>query len=81
MSEITRCAANFEAVTKSDSVNYTNSRVARALYVGGAGAVALVSVHGVAVTFSGVLAGSVLPVQHIRVNSTNTTATNMVALF
>ena len=73
-------ATKFETVTKSDATNFTNG-VCRGIFVGGAGAVAVVDVDGTAVTFTGVVAGSILPVQAVRVNSTNTTATNMVALF
>ena len=73
-------AADARAVTPSDTVNY-DGRVARGLYVGGAGNVALVTDAGATVTFTGLLAGSILPVRHRRVNSTSTTATNLVALF
>lgn len=72
-------AESFEAVTASDTVNF--SRGARAVYVGGAGNVVVVSKAGTAVTFVGVAAGTILPVECVRVNNTNTTATSMVALF
>ena len=66
------------AVTKSD----TTTVGCRALYVGGAGDVAIVSKEGdAAVTFSSVPAGAILPVYCHKVMSTNTTATNMVALY
>lgn len=68
-----------EAVTKSDTVNFTGG-AARALYVGGAGDVAVVLKSGTAVTFVGVPAGTILPVECKRVNSTSTTATSIVAL-
>lgn len=68
------------AVTPADA---DLSRVAtRALYVGGAGNVAVVmSDGGAAVTFVGVQAGTILPLRVDRVNSTNTTATSIVALY
>ena len=74
-------AAQFAAVTPSDSTNLTAT--ARALYVGGGGNVAIVGTdpNATAVTFVGVLAGTILPTRCIRVNSTNTTATNIVALY
>lgn len=72
-------AYSAEAVTPSDTVNFTGG-IARGVYVGGAGNVAVVLRSGTAVTFVGALAGSVIPVQCIRVNSTNTTATSIVAL-
>lgn len=67
------------AVTPSNSVNLT--RTARALYIGGAGNVALVTPSGSTVTFVGLLAGSILPVRTVRVNVTNTSATNIVAIY
>lgn len=73
-------AVDAVAVTPSDSVNFTTGP-SRALYVGGAGTVVLVTAKGNIVTFVGVLAGSILPIQVLRVNSTSTTATSMVALF
>lgn len=69
------------AVTPSDSANVTTSFEVRALYVGGAGNVAVrFPGSGTAVTFVGVAAGTVLPIQAVRVMSTNTTATSIVAL-
>lgn len=66
------------AVTPSDSTSYTN--IARALYVGSGGTVALVTTRDAVVTFTGLTGGTILPVWHKRVNSTGTTATNLVAL-
>lgn len=67
------------AITKHDSTNFSPCR---AIYVGGAGDVVVVfAENGEAVTFVGVPAGTVLPVAAKRVNSTNTTATSMVALY
>lgn len=63
-------------VTKSDVTVLTN---VRALYVGGAGDVAVTFADGTSATHVGVLAGSVLPVQATKVLSTGTTATNIVA--
>lgn len=70
------------AVTPSDSVNFTME--ARALYVGTGGNVVLVAYdqngQKAAVTFSNVPDGTILPVRASRVNSTSTTASNIVAL-
>jgi len=71
-------------VTPSDSVNIT--KVARGLYIGGAGNASVVMENGDAVKFYGLLAGTILPVRCIRVNVNDTggfttTATNIVALF
>ena len=67
------------AVTVSDSTNL--SSVSRALYVGTAGNVAAVMPNDDVVLFSNVPAGMILPVRVKRVNATNTTASNIVALF
>jgi hypothetical protein len=67
------------AVTPSDNTELTG---VRALYVGGAGNVAVILKEDtVAVTFVAVPAGSILPLAAIRVMSTNTDATNIVALY
>ena len=77
-------AESFAAVTPSDTVSYVHSNggtlIARGLYVGGAGNVALVNKDGVAVTFTAPPVGSILWFKHIRVNATNTTATLLVRL-
>lgn len=77
------------AITKSDTVNYDGSTFSAsaatkaipcdAIYVGGAGIVVAVFPDGSTVNFTAV-AGEILPIQTIRVNSTNTTATLMVGL-
>jgi hypothetical protein len=69
------------AVAKSDTVNLTNPST---IYVGGAGSTGTVKVttaNGDAVTFVGLPAGSVIPVQVIRVWNSVTDATNLVAIF
>lgn len=72
-------ACDARAVTPSDTDDIAGGP-ARALYVGGAGTVVLVTRSGNTVTFVGVPAGSILPVDTKRVK-TDTTATNLVALF
>lgn len=69
----------FRAVTPSDTANI-KSGPARALYIGGAGNVVAINENDVAVTFVGVPAGTILPIVTKRVNATDTTATNIVAL-
>jgi hypothetical protein len=64
-------------VTKSDSTVFSPS----VIYVGGTGNVKVTTSQGTVVTFSGVPAGAVLPVQAIKVWSTDTTATLMVRIF
>jgi len=55
--------------------------VTKALFVGGAGNVAVIMQGGAAVTFTGVLAGQILPIRVSQVKATGTTATNIVALW
>jgi len=69
----------FVAITAHDSNNISSP--VRAIYVGVGGDVAVVGLDGTAVTFKNVPTGAILPVQAIRVNSTNTTATNMVGMY
>jgi len=66
------------SVTPSDSVNLANPSV---IYVGTAGAVKVTTTQGDAVTFNGAQDGQVLPVSVIRVWSTGTTATNILAIY
>jgi hypothetical protein len=67
------------AVTPSDSADLTN--VTRAIYVGGAGNIVLVTQGGETVTLTGLLVGVVYRVCASRIKSTSTTATNIVALW
>ena len=67
------------AVTPNDSNEL--SFLAKGLYIGGAGNVAVIAADdSSAVTISGVPAGTILPIRARIVMSTNTTATNIVAL-
>jgi len=66
------------AITPHDSTNFTNN--ARAIYVGVGGTVVLVDPQGTVLTFLNVPNGAVLPVACKRINSTSTTATNMIGL-
>lgn len=66
------------AVAPHDSNNLPG--IVRAIYVGVGGDVAAV-VNGVAVVYKNVPTGTTLPIRATRINNTNTTATNMVALF
>ena len=74
----TQSASTVIAVTPNDDTVLQNG--IRALYVGGAGNVSVVTAGGQTVTFSGVAAGSILPVRVTRVRATNTTATLILAL-
>jgi len=68
------------AITKSDTVDFEKGPP-QAIYVGGAGVVALVFTDGHVVNLTAV-AGAFLPLYLVkRVNSTNTTATVMLACY
>jgi hypothetical protein len=70
-----------EAVTPSDSPVDNFDTPWRALYVGGAGAVAIVQIDDSVVVFPAVPAGSTLRFRGRRVNATGTGASNMVAMW
>lgn len=72
-------ASSGVAVTPSDTVEFAVTNAG--LYVGVAGNVVVLWEDGRTVTLTGVLAGSLLPIRITRVNSTSTTATDMVALY
>lgn len=66
------------AVTPSDSTVLTTTR---AIFVGGAGNLSVVTSAGTTLTLTGVIAGSWLPIRATKVRSTGTTATNIAALW
>ena len=66
------------SIIPSDSSDLTQET--RALYVGGAGDLAVVMASGQTVTFA-VPAGSLLPVRVDRVKATGTTATDLLGLY
>jgi len=72
-------ASNGEAVSTSDV--YELTYVSRGLYVGGAGDVAVVLKGGQTLVFSGVPAGTILPVRAKQVKATGTTATLILSLY
>ena len=73
-------ATKLTSITKSDATDLTTLKI-RALWIGGAGDVAVIAFGDTAaVTIAGVLAGTLLPVAVVKVMSTNTTATNIVGL-
>jgi len=76
------------AITPSDTVDIGETTpddgkatAPQAVYVGGTGNVVAVMGDGTTGTFTGVPAGTVLPITPIRINSTSTTATALVALY
>ena len=83
MHDQTRPGRSTVAVTPSDTADITkkDGEYPRALWVGVAGNVAIVTPDGVVNTLTGVPAGTLVPIQTRRVNSTNTTATTMIAIY
>jgi hypothetical protein len=81
MGTITDPASVGVAVTPSDTVNISaDSMRCRGIYVGTGGSLSILMDNG-SVTFANVPTGSLLPIRTRRVNSTGTTATDLVALF
>jgi hypothetical protein len=76
---MTSPANDAAAVTPSDTAPLVY--VSRALYVGGAGNLVVTMQGGGNVTFTGVPAGTVLPIRCSHVLSTSTTATSIVNLY
>ena len=74
-----RSANNAFAVTPHDSTNFTNN--ADYLYVGTGGNVVVVDVNDGVTTFTAVPSGGIIPIRAKRVNSTSTTASNIVGMF
>ncbi len=79
-------ATKVAAITPSDVTDLTGLHL-RALWVGGAGNVALIATGdttnsgaGTAVTIFGIPAGTVLPISAKKVMATGTTATNIAGL-
>jgi hypothetical protein len=66
------------AVTPDDTDTIA---ITSGLYVGSDGNVNVTMASGNDVIFTGVLAGSILPIRVIKVLSTSTTATNIIALY
>jgi|TARA_R110000796_G_scaffold42449_9_gene104944 hypothetical protein len=60
---------------------YADDNAGCVLYVGGAGDLRVLTSSGSDITFTGVLAGSFIPVQVKRVFSTSNTATSILALW
>tara|TARA_R110000796_G_scaffold109525_1_gene220945 strand:+ start:575 stop:838 length:264 start_codon:yes stop_codon:yes gene_type:complete len=74
-------------VTQSDTTNIPNPFSSDAknngcvLYIGTGGNIRILTVGGDDIIFTNVLSGSYMPVQVLRVFETNTTASNIIALW
>ena len=73
-------ARDFVTVTPSDSVNFAEG-LSIGIYVGVSGDVSLVTKAGNSVTLKNVAAGIIHPIPCTRVNSTGTTATEILAVY
>lgn len=80
-------ALNAFTITKSDTTvfpsqpNTSGVCVTKAVYVGGAGDVAVTMAGGQIVIFVGVPAGTILPISISQLRSTNTSATSCLGLW
>lgn len=72
--------AEYAAALSGDDTNDL-ATFTRALYVGGAGNIKVTTAGGSTVTFTGVTAGSILPIRVKRFWSTGTTATTVLGLW
>jgi len=72
-------ATHAASLTPSDTNDLSD--VTRWLYVGTGGNVVVNMADGSTVTLIGVATGSLLPIRVSRVKNTNTTASNMIALW
>jgi hypothetical protein len=71
--------SNAAVITPNDGTDLTYT--SRALFVGGAGNIAVTMAGGQSVTFTGIIAGALLPIRVSRILSTGTTATNIMAIW
>ncbi len=78
--EVERYAYNSAAAVTPDD-NNDLAYMTRAVYVGGTGDLTVIMAAGQTVTFKAVPTGTLLEIRCSRVKATNTTATQLVALW
>ena len=80
---VVRQGTTGEIVTPSDSTDITgsNANTPATLFVGVGGNIDVVTLGGSTLLLKNIADGSFLPIQVTRVKATNTTATDMVAIF
>lgn len=84
MSRKAESGTDAASVTPSDSVDLpknSEKKPVRAVWIGGAGNLRVNMEDGTDVTFTGCLAGSLIPISVTRVYSTSTTATSIVVVY
>ena len=81
----TYSASEYKTITPSDTLKLTNASGnitrCRGVYIGGAGNLAVKDEKNNAVTFVSLAVGVIHPISTDQIMNTNTTATNIVALF
>ena len=77
MSFLQHTAGGGYEITPDDNVDLPQT--ANAIYIGGDGDIVLVSPDGSTLTFTGLLAGNILPWKAKRILATGTTATGLIA--
>ena len=70
-----------KAVTKSDTADIYDGKLSKGIYCGSGGNITVVLGDDSTVLFVGTIAGSIIPIQIKRVNSSGTTPTDIVALY
>lgn len=73
--------ANIFGGTSKSFAIYRPETQGAVLYVGGDGNVSVTTADGSTATFTGLLAGTFMPINVTRVNATGTTATNIIAIW
>lgn len=68
-------------ITPNDSTDNMGGKPVRAIWVGGAGDMAITTSNGEDVTVYGIAAGTLVPIRPSRIKSTNTTATNLLGFY
>ncbi len=68
------------AITPHDTTLIADG-LCEGLYVGSGGDIVVLMIDDTTATFSGVPTGTIIPMRVKRVNSTNTTASNLLALY
>lgn len=76
----TAASRQYVVLTPDNATNWTQG-LTRGVYVGGTGNLVAVMEDDSTCLFSAIPAGTILPIQCKRINSTSTTATLLVGLF
>lgn len=69
------------SITTSDTVNLQNPAIVFVGSIAGGTAVKVTTANGDVVTFSGLVAGTVIPVQVLQVWATGTTASSLIGIY